>query len=450
MNNNKKNKKRTLTDDSDSEIENRNIAVNAGVKGAWARFLVVSSKDTEKPMGQMSPFLLEKWFHGVSSTGFSIKKLRCGDLLVECQTKKASDLLRRRDDAVCVDRKISVSLHQQLNSSKGVIRCPDLKGISETDIQTELADQGVTRVQRVLVTKGSSKQPTNTLFLTCAMAQLPESIKVGYLRVKVTSFVPSPLRCFRCQKYGHGSKNCSSQEMCRDCGKAKHEGDCKDPKYCLNCEGKHSSSSRDCPKWKLEQEIQRVRTLEKCSFADARKRVVATQPNTLPQTFASAAASSAKPAEAPVATQLESLIVAIGKLTERLVNLETVVMSLLHKKPAVPSKPAQCTKGNNPLSLSSQSALSQQSNRTPAAKAATPHAAGKVAVPNAAPKAAASQSASGGPKPPGRRDSSDDGIRVGNIRVLASAVEGVLNNRNRFDILDDVDMTISTDYIASL
>jgi hypothetical protein len=447
MNNNNKNKKRLLQDDSDSENENRNAAVNAGVEGAWARFLVVSSKDTEKPMGLMSPFLLEKWFHGVSSTGFLLKKLRSGDLLVECQTRKAADLLRRRDDTVCVDRKISVSLHQQLNSSKGVIRCPDLKGISETDIQTELADQGVTRVQRVLVNKGPSKQPTNTLFLTFAMAQLPEAIKVGYLRVKVTPFVPSPLQCFRCQKYGHGSKNCSSQEMCRDCGKAKHEGDCKDPKHCLNCEGKHSSSSRDCPKWKLEQEIQRVRTLEKCSFADARKRVMATQPNTLPQTFASAAASTAKPAETPVATQLESLIVAIGKLTERLVNLETVVMSLLPKKPAVPSKPTQCTKGDTSSTLSSQSSPSQisskQPNKTSAAKAATPHAAAKVAAPNAAPKAAASQPASGGPKPPDRRGS-DGGIRVGNVRVPSSVVESVLNNKNRFEVLDDVDMTINT------
>jgi hypothetical protein len=51
------------------------------------------------------------------------------------------------------------------------------------DIQKELADQGVTQVQRVLVTKRPLKQPTNTLFLTFAMAQLPESIKVGYLRV---------------------------------------------------------------------------------------------------------------------------------------------------------------------------------------------------------------------------------------------------------------------------
>jgi hypothetical protein len=52
--------------------------------------------------------------------------------------------------------------------------------MSDVDIQKELADHGVTQVQRVLVTKGPLKQPTNTLFLTFAMAQLPESIKVGY------------------------------------------------------------------------------------------------------------------------------------------------------------------------------------------------------------------------------------------------------------------------------
>ncbi|WP_353804372.1 hypothetical protein, partial [Acinetobacter baumannii] len=74
--------------------------------------------------------------------------------------------------------------------------------MSELEIRGELSSQGVTAVQRVFVTKGSQRIPTNTLFVTFAMAKLPESLKVGYLRVKVTPFVPSPLRCYRCQRFG--------------------------------------------------------------------------------------------------------------------------------------------------------------------------------------------------------------------------------------------------------
>jgi len=323
-----KQNKRPRDDDSDSDEDIRTMAIDAGVSDAWPRFLVVKGADEDKPLGRLSPFAIQKGFQGVATVGFKdIKRLRSGDYLVECSTKKASDLLRKRNDSVFVDRKISVTVHEQLNSSRGVIRCPDLQGISEVDIRDELVDQGVTRVQRVLVTKGPSKVPTNTLFLTFAMAKLPESIKVGYLRVKVTPFIPSPLRCFKCQKFGHGSKNCSAEELCRDCGQKKHDGECTGPRYCVNCEGKHSSSSRDCPKWKLEQDIQKVRTTEKLSFGEARKKVMSTQA-TSDRTFASVT-SSMNASAAPTQSLLESLLVplleAINKLSERLSTIELLV-----------------------------------------------------------------------------------------------------------------------------
>jgi hypothetical protein len=118
----KKKKKRNLSEDSDSDGERRQAALKAGVENAWPRFFVVRSMDADKPIGNMSPFLIQKWFAGVSTTGFTIKKLRNGDLLIECATRKASDLLRKRDGAVCVDRKISVSVHQQLKASSNFKR----------------------------------------------------------------------------------------------------------------------------------------------------------------------------------------------------------------------------------------------------------------------------------------------------------------------------------------
>jgi hypothetical protein len=228
--------------------------------------------------------------------------------------------------------------------------------------------------------------------------------------------------------------------VCRDCGKDKHENDCKDPKYCVNCEGQHSASSRECPKWKTEQEIQKVKTLEKLSFAEAKKKVMATQSNTLPQSFASVAASS-KPAEAPINTQLEPLIVAITKLTERLVNLETIVLSL--RKPSVPVKQAQCSRGAPSSQQPSQSQT--QPNKTSAAA--------KVAAPQgAASKAAAPQSPSGAnPRAPSNSKGADGSVKVGDIRVPASAVSSILTNiprnSNRYEILQDVDvdMTINAD-----
>jgi len=133
-------------------------------------------------------------------------------------------------------------------------------------------------VEKAFISKEGRKEPTNTVFLTFAMTQLPETVTVGYMRVKVVPYIPSPLRCFRCQHYGHGSRSCKSAEICRDCGQAKHEGGCVGPKFCVNCEGPHSANLRDCLVWKREQEIQKIRITERCSFAEAKRKMEALKP----------------------------------------------------------------------------------------------------------------------------------------------------------------------------
>ena len=41
----------------------------------------------------------------------------------------------------------------------------------------------------------------------------------------------------------------------------------------MNCQGDHVAVSRDCPKWKIENDIVTLKYTEKISFADARKRL---------------------------------------------------------------------------------------------------------------------------------------------------------------------------------
>ena len=60
-----------------------------------------------------------------------------------------------------------------------------------------------------------------------------------------------------------------------------HDSSCTDPIKCANCGGNHTAYSRDCPRWKTEKEIQRIRTERKISFPEARKIVegVSKQPS---------------------------------------------------------------------------------------------------------------------------------------------------------------------------
>ena len=113
-----------------------------------------------------------------------------------------------------VDRPVRVSIHKALNSSRGVICCHELSGMTETEIKKELQEQGVVEVHRVTVKKDTEKVPTNTLFLTFNTPELPKEITVGYLKVKVALFVPNPMRCFNCNKFGHTSQRCKVAAKC--------------------------------------------------------------------------------------------------------------------------------------------------------------------------------------------------------------------------------------------
>ena len=101
--------------------------------------------------------------------------------------------------------------------------------MSEVEIRDELKDQGVVGVNRVTLKKEGKVIPTITLFLTFGSPELPKEITVGYLKVKVALLVPSPMRCFNCNKSGHTSQRC---KVAAGCGKDKHEGQCEGPKLC--------------------------------------------------------------------------------------------------------------------------------------------------------------------------------------------------------------------------
>jgi len=173
---------------------------------------------------------------------------------------------------------VKVSLHRSLNVSRGVIRSRDIASCSVEEIVEELRPQGVTADVIIHVRDGDSKRRTNTVILTFASPQPPKHITTGYMRVHVDPYIPNPLRCFNCQKYGHSSRECKNPAACVKCGKAGHEGaSCSNQEQCANCKGKHAASSRECPKWKLEKQVQQIKVERGISFPDARKAALSEQ-----------------------------------------------------------------------------------------------------------------------------------------------------------------------------
>nr|CAH7749406.1 unnamed protein product [Callosobruchus chinensis] len=81
-----------------------------------------------------------------------------------------------------------------------------------------------------------------------------------------------------CQQIGHVAERCEKEQLCV-CGRPPHEGSpCEEPKKCVNCEGSHSAIYKGCPVYKEEAVIQKVKVMEKVSYAEAKRKVKAQTP----------------------------------------------------------------------------------------------------------------------------------------------------------------------------
>ena len=152
--------------------------------------------------------------------------------------------------------RVSVSEHQSLNSSKGIIRDRMLKGEKEEEIVDYLREQGVTACKRFKIKKDHETVETNTLLLTFNTINVPKSLKIFYRVVPVDIYVPNPLRCFNCQRFGHHENNCPVDlgSVCANCGAGGHDhhtSACKNKPKCVNCGKEHVSRSNQCEIWKI-------------------------------------------------------------------------------------------------------------------------------------------------------------------------------------------------------
>ncbi|GFU91387.1 uncharacterized protein TNCV_2541551 [Trichonephila clavipes] len=221
-------------------------------------------------MTRKSPFAIQKAIQGIGGEPKSVKKLRSGDLLIETVSalQTNSFLLAK----TFLDCPLTASPHQSLNSSRGVISEPDLICTPEAEILEGFSGQGVIQVRRITIKKDAEVIPTKHLILTFNNPKLPTTIKAGYLNCKIRPYIPNPLRCFKCQRFGHSQTSCRGQLTCSRCASVGHSStDCTLELKCFNCSQSHSSDSKLCPKWKIEKQIQEIKTNNNISYQEALK-----------------------------------------------------------------------------------------------------------------------------------------------------------------------------------
>lgn len=238
---------------------------------SYPRFLLVKRKNSSENFDKISPFVISKTIYGLIGETKSISKIKDG-LLIETKTNAQSR--RLLEEKKLANLEIEVSPHATLNISKGVIFCKDLLNCSI--------------LRRIKSKQNEIMVDTPNHIITFNKPTLPKEINVAFYKLKVRPYIPPPRRCFNCQRFGHVADKCANEKICA-CGRNPHgETICEEPKNCVNCNGTHSAGYKNCPKYKLEAAIQRIRTLEKISYQEAKNKVIIKTP--IPnKTYATAA-----------------------------------------------------------------------------------------------------------------------------------------------------------------
>ncbi|GBM60727.1 hypothetical protein AVEN_147981-1 [Araneus ventricosus] len=99
------------------------------------------------------------------------------------------------------------------------------------------------------------------------------------MRLSVRTYIPNPLRCFKCQRFGHSKTSCRGTLTCARCAEVGHDStDCTRTEKCVNCKGEHTSFSRKSFAWKQEKEIITTKIIKQISYQEARKLVKSQTP----------------------------------------------------------------------------------------------------------------------------------------------------------------------------
>ena len=199
--------------------------------------------------------------------------------MIECIRKIQAEQILKIDKIGTVE--VTSSPHTSLNQCKGIVRYNhgDLDGLTDEQICEELKPQGVKKVQRFVKKTNDGPVKLNTFLLTFNSTILPSHIYIGLFRIDVSLYIPNPVRCFKCQKFGHGKAQCRSQEVCYRCSQVGHDGThCLEDAKCANCGGEHFASSKNCLRYAEEKAIIKIKTVKNITYPEAKKLCSLTEP----------------------------------------------------------------------------------------------------------------------------------------------------------------------------
>ena len=236
-------------------------------------FKVILRFGEEKGISGMNPVRLTAFLKEKVGDIRMAKILRDGNLLIVCGDEKQRERAERITE---IGRSKVVNSSRSERGGKGAkgVIWGVPSGVTMEEIKANLLGGVLKSALRLQVTRGGVREDSESVLLEFEEEILPMKVTLGYLSYSVREYVPKPMRCYNCQRFGHTAKYCKGKRRCPKCGEDHEFKDCRQeqPK-CCSCGGSHSVAYGGCEVMKKEVLIQQVRTQNKTTYAEAVKMV---------------------------------------------------------------------------------------------------------------------------------------------------------------------------------
>lgn len=157
--------------------------------------------------------------------------------------------------------------------SKGVItRVP-----ADVPVEEVKSETSAVMARRITRMDEGKVVPTSAVIIAFE-DELPKEVFIHFHRYKVNNYIPKPIRCNKCQAFGHRISSCEASVVtCSRCSSKSHDyTNCpvdRSQAKCANCGQNHNAAYKGCSSYKTVNKTLIVSAKQGISYTDAALQV---------------------------------------------------------------------------------------------------------------------------------------------------------------------------------
>ena len=252
----------------DSDVDNPQVKVMRPDKKSDDGFKVLIKVKGGVGFSAASPLKLTNELKKELGDVMHASILQNGMISIICKSARQQDKVLKLKNVL--GKGVEVFKPRISTEVKGVVYNVSLE-VSEQELLSCLKGANVIAAKRM--GNGENGRGTTPILLTFKDGMVPKRVMLGYMSYPVREYERPPLRCFKCQRYGHVAAVCRGKQRCRRCSKDHDGKECNEPVKCCNCGGDHPASFRGCQNYVKAGNVERVKKENKISYAEAARRV---------------------------------------------------------------------------------------------------------------------------------------------------------------------------------